>query len=39
MEDVTKELNKIEKIIVKLFPKTFMKVYNVTRIIIMNNML
>ena len=39
MEDVTKELNKIEKIIVKLFPKTFMKVYNVTRVMIVNNLM
>ena len=39
MKDVTKELNKIERIIVKLFPKTFMKVYNVTRIMIVNDFL
>ena len=34
--EIIKELNWKEKIIVKLFTKTFIKVYNVTRINIIN---
>lgn len=36
---VIKELNWKEKIIVRIFVKTFVKVYNVTRIKIFNSMI
>lgn len=39
MKEVEKELNWKEKIIVKVFTKTFIKVYNITRINIVNNIL
>lgn len=40
MEDVVlKELNWKEKIVVKLFTKTFKKVYNITRINIVNKLI
>lgn len=39
MNEVKKELNWKEKIIIKVFTKTFIKVYNVARINIVNNML
>lgn len=35
-DEVTKELNWKEKIIVKIFAKTFNKVHNITRIKIIN---
>lgn len=37
--EVIKELNWKEKIIVRIFVKTFVKVYNVTRIKIFNSMI
>lgn len=40
MEDVVlKELNWKEKIVVKLFAKTFMKVYNFVRINVVNELI
>ena len=39
MNDVINELNLKERIIVKVFAKTFNKVYNVTRISIINKLL
>ena len=36
---VLKELSIVEKIIVKLFTKTFVKVYNIARIKTINNLL
>ena len=36
---VVKELNFVEKIIVKVFTKTFNKVYNITRINIINKII
>lgn len=38
-KDVVKELNFVEKIIVKIFKKTFIKVYNISRINAINAML
>ena len=38
-DDIVKELNFAEKIIVKVFTKTFNKVYNIARIDIVNKML
>ena len=38
-DEVMKELNWKEKIIVKVFVKTFTKVYNVTRIKIINSII
>lgn len=39
MNDVINELNLTERIIVKVFAKTFNKVYNVTRLQIVNQLL
>ena len=39
MNDVINELNLKERIIVKIFVKTFNKVYNVTRLQIINSIL
>lgn len=39
MNDVVNELNLKERIIVKVFAKTFNKVYNVTRLQIVNQLL
>ena len=39
MNDVINELNLKERIIVKIFVKTFNKVYNVTRLQIVNQLL
>lgn len=39
MNDVINELNLKERIIVKVFAKTFNKVYNVTRLQIVNQLL
>ena len=38
-KDVVKELNFLERIIVKIFKKTFTKVYNIVRISIINEIL
>lgn len=38
-KDVVKELNFVEKIIVKVFTKTFNKVYNITRINTINKII
>lgn len=37
--EIKKELNFKERIILKLFKKTFVKVYNIVRIHIINNLL
>lgn len=39
LNEITKQLNWKEKIIVKIFAKTFVKVSNIIRIKIVNNML
>lgn len=39
VKEVLKELNWKEKIIVKIFSKIFIKVYNISRIKIVNKML
>lgn len=39
LKEITKELNYVERIIVRIFFKTFIKVYNKTRIDIVNSML
>ena len=39
LNEITKELNYVERIIVRIFFKTFVKVYNKTRIDIINKML
>lgn len=36
LDEITKQLNWKEKIIVKIFTKTFVKVYNVVRINMVN---
>lgn len=38
-KDVVKELNFLERIVVKMFKKTFIKVYNISRINAINAML
>lgn len=38
-DGIVKELNFVEKIIVKIFRKTFVKVYNIARIKTINKML
>ena len=37
LNEITKELNWKEKIIIKIFEKTFIKIYNIVRINIINN--
>lgn len=39
LKEITKELNYVEKIIVRIFFKTFIKVYNKARINAVNSML
>ena len=39
LDEVKKELNWRERIVVKLFTKTFVKVYNITRIKIVNKLI
>lgn len=39
LNEVKKELNWRERVIAKLFPKTFVKVYNITRIKIVNKLI
>ena len=39
LNEVKKELNLKERIVVRIFSKTFMKVYNISRIKIVNKML
>jgi len=39
LDEIMKELNWKEKIIVKVFVKTIIKVYNITRITTINNII
>ena len=39
LNELKKELNRKERIIIKLFTKTFTKVYNICRINIINKMI